>query len=575
MGDIQAELRRLRAALTASGDMPYDWNLVSDNLTWFSDGGVAGFQDHSQETNGEEFNTRVHPEDLGRRLEAIAALEKGTADFECEFRLQSGDGEYKWYHDRGIAEFDELGRPTRIFGTMRQVSRRMEEHARIEFCANYDELTGHFNRTRLRESLDQALYYSTRYGVTGAFLVVGIDNINMVNQAFGYDVADAVIVAVGHRLDRCLRACDIIGRIGGDRFGVVLSNCPAEDLHVAAEKILEVSRNTEVETQAGPIHVTVSIGAAVFPDSAQSSSDAITKADIALQSAKRSGRNTWSVYRYTEAQREGHRRNMVIAEQVKQALRDHRLILSYQPIVRSDTLEPEFHECLLRMRQPDGEIVVAGQFMPVVEELGLVRLIDRRVLDLSIDVLHTYPDARLAVNVSALTAGDRSWLRHVVNVLRHERALAERLTIEITETAGLEDVEACAKFVSVLQELGCRVALDDFGAGYTSFRHLKTLAVDMVKIDGAFVRDLKENPANLIFIRSLLDLARNFDLVTVAECVEDADLADMLRSEGVNFLQGWAFGKPEIEPPWISPAKQLLPAVPALTVATEKRRAVQ
>jgi len=334
----------------------------------------------------------------------------------------------------------------------------------------------------------------------------------------------------------------------------VLSNCPSTEISVAAEKILDVARNTGVETPAGPIHVTVSVGAAVFPDSAQSATDAMTKADIALQNAKRAGRNTWSVYRYTEEQRADHRKNMVIAEQVKQALRDDRLVLSFQPIVCCETHEVAFHECLLRMIQPDGEVVAAGVFMPIVEELGLVRLIDRRVLDLAVQTMRDYPEARLAMNVSGLTAGDRSWLRHVVGLLRNEPGIAQRLTVEITETAGLEDVEECAKFVATLRKLGCRVALDDFGAGYTSFRHLKTLAVDMVKIDGSFVRDLMQNPGNLIFIRSLLDLARNFNLDTVAECVEVPEQAEMLRKEGVRFLQGWAFGKPELEPPWRKPA---------------------
>jgi len=567
MNNSPVDLERLRAALAASGDVAYDWSLLTDELTWL-DGNVESFMipGGPNISTGEAFNERVHPEDLARRLETITGLYSGCEQYECEFRLRDVNGDHRWYHDRGVAELDELGKPLRLCGAMRSITRRKEENARIEFCTNYDELTGHFNRTRLRESLDQALYYSSRYRVTGAFLVIGIDNINMVNQAFGYAVADAVIMAVGHRLDRCLRACDVIGRLGGDKFGVVLGNCPVSDLHVAAEKILEVARNTEVETPAGPIHVTVSIGAAVFPDSAQSASDAMTKADIALQNAKRNGRNTWSVYRFTEAQREGHRQNMVIAEQVKQALRDDRLLLSFQPIVSSETQEPAFYECLLRMKQPDGEIVVAGKFMPVVEELGLVRLIDRRVLDLSVQVLRDYPDAKLAVNVSGLTASDRSWLRHVVGVLRSERHLAQRLTIEITETAGLEDVEACAKFVSVLKDLGCRVALDDFGAGYTSFRHLKTLSVDMVKIDGSFVQDLTDNPANLIFIRSLLDLARNFNLETVAECVEVIEQADMLRDEGVGFLQGWAFGRPSLDPPW-EPVAAPLPLAPVALIS--------
>ncbi len=250
---------------------------------------------------------------------------------------------------------------------------------------------------------------------------------------------------------------------------------------------------------------------------------------------------------------------MVIAEQVKCALRDDRLKLSYQPIVDCETHAPVVYECLLRMIQPDGEVVPAGLFMPVVEELGLIRQIDRRVLELSVDVMNEYPEAKLAINVSGLTSTDQSWLRHVVGLLRGQPEVAERLVVEITETASLEDVEECARFVSTLRDLGCRVALDDFGAGYTSFRHLKILAVDMVKIDGSFIRDLPDNPANMIFIRSLLDLARNFGLDTVAECVETLDQAKMLREEGVAFLQGWAFGKPQFDPPWESESEDDLP----------------
>ena len=557
MSDAVLQLARLRAALAAAGDIVYDWDLVTDEISWL-DGTpppLILFGDQT-EGNAQRFHDRIHPEDLKPRLDALAALGDTQGVFECEFRLRDSDGEHHWYHDRGTAELDANGRPLCIRGSIRRISRQQVASERVQYLASYDELTGHFNKNRLRESLEHTLYFSDRYKVVGAFLVVGIDNINVVNQAFGYEVADAVIVSIGHRLDQCLRSCDSIGRIGGDCFGVVLSNCPAGEVSVAAEKILETARNTEIETPAGPIHVTVSVGAVVFPDVAKTATDAMTKADIALQNAKRSGRNNWSLYRYTQEQRDIHQKNMVIAEQVKCALRDDRLKLSYQPIVDCETHEPVLHECLLRMIQPDGEVVPAGLFMPVVEELGLIRQIDRRVLELSVNVMLEHPEARLAINVSGLTSTDQSWLRHVVGLLRGQPTVAERLVVEITETASLEDVEECARFVSTLRDLGCRVALDDFGAGYTSFRHLKILAVDMVKIDGSFIRDLPENPANMIFIRSLLDLARNFGLDTVAECVETMDQAKMLRAEGVGFLQGWAFGKPQFEPPWPSTADE-------------------
>ena len=560
MSDALSELARLRAALAAAGDLVYDWDLTTDRIHWL-DGSPRSLELFAGRRSGpvQRFHERIHPEDLRQRLDAVAALQRGRLSFECEFRVRDGNGDHHWFHEHGSAELDAGGRPIRLRGTMRPISQRKDENERIQYLASYDELTGHFNRTRLREALEQSLHYSARYKLAGAFLVVGIDNINMVNQAFGYDVADAVIIAIGNRLDHCLRSSDVIGRLGGDCFGVVLGKCPAEDLSSAAEKILEVARNTEVDTPAGPIHVTVSIGAVVFPDAASTATDALTKADIALQNAKRSGRNNWSLYCYTPAQRETHRKNMVVAEQVKCALRENRLKLCYQPIVCSDTHEPVVYECLLRLVQPDGEIVAAGAFMPVVEELGLIRQIDRRVLDLAVGVMTEHPQAKLAINVSGLTATDRSWLRHVVALLRPQPHIAERLLIEITETASLEDVEECTRFVSTLRTLGCRVALDDFGAGYTSFRHLKILAVDMVKIDGSFIRDLPQNPANMIFIRSLLDLARNFGLDTVAECVETMEQAEMLQREGIRYLQGWAFGKPQFKGPWDQAENQVEP----------------
>lgn len=551
MSDRTSILDQVHAAMSAAGDVAYDWDYAGQKICLL-DNNLESFQnaDSVEQEPVSRFHERIHPEDLCVRLDAIAALTKDAPFIESEFRLRDPGGEHRWHHERGMGEFDQSGNLIRLRGTLRPINQRKEEHQRVEYCATYDEMTGHFNRNRLREALEQALYYASRYKVEGAFLEIGIDNINVVNQAFGYQVADAVIVAIGHRLDACLRSSDVIGRLGGDRFGVVLSNCFSRELPVAVEKILEAARNTEVDTPAGPIHVTVSVGAVTFPKASSTANDAMTKADIALQNAKRAGRNTWAVYRYSDAQREDHQKNMVIAEQVKQALKEDRLVLSYQPIVDTNTHEAVMHECLLRMIQPNGDVVAAGMFMPVVEELGLIRLIDRRVIELAIQALMDYPEAKLAINVSGLTVMDKAWLRYVVGRLRHQRQVAERIVIEITETAGLEDVEECARFIAALHKLGCKVALDDFGAGYTSFRHLKMLSVDMVKIDGSFVQDLVDSPANLIFIRSLLDLAHNFSLSTVAECVEDMDQAAILKEEGVDLLQGWAFGKPLLEAPW-------------------------
>ncbi len=547
----EPDLERLREALAASGDLAYEWDFGSDRIAWFQDAPARhGHGFITDVSVGEEFNAVVYPEDLPHRLETISSLRPGNTDFECEYRVRRGDDEPRWLHDRGVAELSPSGEVVRLRGVLRLMGSRKRHDASVEDHVNYDTLTGHYNRTRLREALDYALFYSQRYDVDGAYLVIGIDKMTLVNQAFGHDIADTILLAVSERLDRCLRSSDVIGRVGGDRFGAVLSNCPESELEAAAEKILETARSTVIETPSGPIHVTVSIGAVSFPASVKTAADAMTKADIALRDAKQSGRDRLAIYSYTEEQRVDHRDNMVIAERVQRAMRENRLKFAYQPIVDVHTGEAKWHECLLRMIEPDGEVVVAARFMPVVEDLGMIRPIDRLVLELAIEEVTRYPEARIALNVSGLTTSDRSWLRSAVVMLRGKPELAERIIVEITETAGLEDVDACSHFVSTLRDLGCLVALDDFGAGYTSFRHLKQLAVNMIKIDGAFVHDIGKNPDNLVFVRTLIDLARNFNLVTVAECIETQDEADLLRKEGVDLLQGYLFGKPSLIAPW-------------------------
>jgi EAL domain-containing protein (putative c-di-GMP-specific phosphodiesterase class I) len=202
------------------------------------------------------------------------------------------------------------------------------------------------------------------------------------------------------------------------------------------------------------------------------------------------------------------------------------------------------------MIERDGTVIPAAKFMPVIEQLGLIRDVDRYVLETAVRELSEHEGTSYAINVSALTANDRSWLRLLIALLRNAGAVAERIIVEITETVALQDIEETANFVAQVRDLGCQVALDDFGAGYTSFRHLKSLAVDTVKIDGSFVRGIANNVDNQLFVRTLLGLAKGFDLGTIAECVEDQADADALAEEGVDLLQGYFFGAPTIEPPW-------------------------
>jgi diguanylate cyclase (GGDEF)-like protein len=426
-----------------------------------------------------------------------------------------------------------------------------DRHSRLDDLVNYDELTGHYNRSRLREAVDRTIAADQRRPNAAAFLAVGIDNMNAINQKLGRAAADTVLVEIGRRLDDCLRVSDTIGRLGGDRYGIVLPQCPDEHVPTAAEKILHSVRSTPIVTERGSVVATVSIGIASFCDRGSTSYEVMTRAEAALADAKRTGRDCHIHFRTSEDQRERERRCAAIGDAVQAALRQDRVTLAFQPVVSAATGEVDYYECLLRLRDGTGEFLSAGEFIQEIERFGYIRLIDRHILDVVLAVSTAHPDVTLGFNISALTTADRSWLRSLTSRLRTRPDLASRLVVEITETAALYDIEESARFVSALRRAGCRVALDDFGAGHTSLQHLQSLPVDMVKIDRSLIRDITSSGESRVLLRHLLGLARSFGFSTIAEWVESEGEAEILRREGVGFLQGHHYGMAELAPPWL------------------------
>ena len=546
-------------ALGASGDVAYAWNLDTDKIEFTGSLASFGLTAATAPVSGRSLVQRINPEDVPSRQHRLSRHIHADEVFEAEYRLRADNGSQLWVQDRGRVERDAEGRAARMTGVLRSIGERKDQEARLEQLANFDELTGHFNKARLREALGHVLAYSATAKLQGAYLVVGLDNLAMVNDAFGCEAADGVIVEIGQRLDRCLGLSDVIGRLGGDRFGLVLGSCPPDRVAAAAERILAAISRAPVATAEGAIWMTASIGAVTFPDQASTAQEAMTRAETALAQAKRSGRDCFSPYRLTEVHRQTHRAGMSTGERVQRALKEDRLRFAFQPVVRASDGKVDYYECLIRMVERDGTIIAAGQFVPAIEQLGFIRTLDRYVLEKAVEELGADPEISLGFNISGLTAADKPWLRAIASLLRNRPSVARRIVVEITETAALSDIEESAEFVRTLRDLGCRVALDDFGAGFTSLRHLKTLAVDTVKIDGSFIRDIATNAESQQLLRHMLGLAWGLGLGTVAEFVETEEQAAILRREGVDLLQGYHFGKPMLERPW-APAPRALAA---------------
>lgn len=544
------DIERLRLAVAGARLMAFDWTLRDDRISWEGADEILGFHsDPDRLRRGEAFRNWMSPQG---RNELNAVLDGGAPKdcaFELEFEAASAMGTV-WFEMRGVRFASPDGSAERLTGVLRVITDHKREAQRLTYLATRDELTGHLNRTSLRSALAEIIETAKAEERTCAYMVTSIDRLAMINEAYGFGAADEVIVAVGERLSGTLRGSDIIGRIAGNKLGVILRNCSEREIALVAERLRAAVRDSVIQTRAGTVSATITVGAVWLPSGAATGQEAMLRAEEALDRARGAGRDGFAVYSKSPQRETARLRLMAIADEVVAALNERRLIFAYQPIVGAKTKEPVHYECLLRMARLDGTIAAAGQFIPAAEQLGLVRLVDRHALEMTVAQLRANPDVSLAVNVSGTTMGDPSWLQSFINYVRANSDVAERIIVELTETAALDDFEESVRFVTNLREMGCRVAIDDFGAGYTSFRNLQMLRVDMVKIDGTFVRGLAASPDNQTFVRTLVHLAKNFNLKTVAEWVSSDEDAALLESFGVDYFQGYHFGEPVVGPEW-------------------------
>ena len=368
----------------------------------------------------------------------------------------------------------------------------------------------------------------------------------MINETFGYSVGDELVEEIGARMFGRMREGDIIGHYASNKFAIIVHHCDSEEIKVAAHRFLQSVRGDVFETSAGPISMTLSMGGIIIPDEADSMDKIINGASEALRAALDKGADRYISYADIDKKESVQTHNVALANDIANALNERRILLALQPIVRTSDKMPAHYECLARMQNTDGEIITAAEFIPMAEQLGLNRLIDYRILELSVQALQKFTGISLAVNVSANTTSDREWLNLLSFLVENNRDLARRMTIEITETSIIEDIEHTQKFVECVKELGCKVAIDDFGAGYTSFRNLKLLDVDIVKIDGEFIRNMDKSPKDQLFVQALHELATSLGMKTVAEFVSTKEVSHLLDMIGIDYQQGYIFGKPQI-----------------------------
>jgi len=534
-----------RSLLSSIGEVVYTWDIQDDGLKWGPNAtDVLGPLPETAMTRGLAFAGLVEPGSGPSRYDAVF----------CSSELDAGDGvvyrtryavdlagRKMWAEDSGRWFAGSDGRPAHARGVLR-----------LERAARADELampSGELcDRSALVDKIGAALTEHLPAERPIVVLIAAIDELARLNDDFGHEATDEIIGVVQDRLRSVTRRRDHLVRYSGNRFAILLTGCPQDQVEPAAQRFIKAVAQSAIETARGIALVRLRVGAAMAPALTSHAGTLLAAAENALASAKAGAVDT-AVLARTRPNREPAAGRTGLDIQAVAALNERRVQLALQPIVHAKTREVAFHEALLRVGQGnEGLFFAPAELIPLLERRGLVRLFDHRVLELAIDLLSQDPELSLSINVSPRSLADPEWLDAFMGCTGAARGVATRLIVEVTETATIEDPTRVAKLLGRIKDQGARIAIDDFGAGHTSLRHLRAFPIDILKIDGAFTQNLRRSTDDRFYVRTLVDLARHLGVETVAEWVDDDLQARMLTDWGVSYLQGHLVGKAQLWP---------------------------
>ena len=532
--------------LNSIGETVYDWDLTTDLIQWGPNASnVLGVDSLSRIDTGAAFALCLAPDSPGSRYEAIMQSEEQDSGKGVRYEVLYGlTGRMRgnvgtiWVEDKGRWFAGPDGRPAHAHGLVRVVTARFEQMKQLAFLSKFDPLTGAFNRSQLGEHLNKRIVEIGQSKASLGFLLIAIERLAHYNHNYGYDIGDEIVAGVTKRLRNLMRATDVLARYAGNKIAIVLDSCDPEQTSQAAMRFMSEITGPAIETKAGMLPVALRIGSLVAPKQGRTAQRIFQHAEEALQSARASSTTRHVAYEPSLQVDIGRHMAHTVAEQVVSALNERRIEIYLEPMVNSQDGAVVFHESLIRLRLEDGTLLRPASFLATAESTGLVQLLDQRVMELSIDRMVRDPSLQLSVNVSGATLNDIDWPARTKALLAVNPGVAERLIIEITETVAISDPDATRRIIQSLNAMGVRVAMDDFGAGHTSFRNLRSLGFDFIKIDGAFIQNLSQSGDDRFFVRTLVDLAKHIGVATIAEWVEDAETAQLLKEWGVTYFQG-------------------------------------
>jgi diguanylate cyclase (GGDEF)-like protein/PAS domain S-box-containing protein len=486
-------------------------------------------------------------DELGKVRAAMGA----GGDYRGVLKNYRKDGTLFWNQLRMSPVFDETGHLTHYVGIQTDITESYNLTQQLSYQATHDSLTGLVNRAEFERYLQRALRRAHTDGSEHALCYLDLDQFKIINDSSGHIAGDELLRQLAEALKAKVRKSDLLARLGGDEFAVLVEHCTLQDAERVAELLRKVITEYRFQWDGKSYAVGVSAGLVPITSLTVSMTEVLKAADAACYAAKDAGRNRIHIYREGDAELSQRYGEMRWVSRINEALDTERFALRFQPIVPVNGENASYwhYELLLSMRDDDGSMVSPGAFLPAAERYGLSVNIDRWVVANAFAWLATHP-AELAqtglcsINLSGPSISDKNFLGFVIDQLAAKEIPAEKICFEITETAAITNLSSASRLISTLRGLGCSFALDDFGSGVSSFAYLKNLAVDLIKIDGVFVKDICEDPVSGALVKAINDMGHAMGKRTIAEAVESQEIFDALRLMGVDYAQGYGITAP-------------------------------
>ncbi len=479
-------------------------------------------------------------------LKKVDALLSGELH-QCEFELPIFTRSEKlvWLSCKLDAIASRSGGDLILFGCLDDISKRKKAQDELEFLATHDHLTGVNNRHYFDNVISQMSASAARDRESHALLYIDLDHFKVINDTFGHDHGDIVLRDIASLLRARVRKSDVLCRIGGDEFAVLIYNCDREQARRTADVICELVQGYQYNHASQQLAISCSVGISEIDGHAENASVYLKQADAALYVAKRRGRNMVHFYDPADQESANLRASIDWARRFRQAVKDGDLCLLFQPVMHISSGSIAYYEALIRWNLPDNDVVMPGTFIPALEEAGEMAVLDHWVVESAIDHLSRYPNLhQIAINLSAQAFRDELLVSLIKKLFAEKKVAPQRVIFELTESASMANVSATQRMIEQLRKVGCSFALDDFGTGFSTFSYLKQFPAESVKVDGSFISQLDNSKEDQAVVRAITEVAKALGKQTVAEYVENQAVFDLLTDLGVDYAQGYYISPP-------------------------------